>query len=742
MKAKPKAARAAASILLISLFALASISAGGFAAPNSPSIFSSFVSFVSGFFPITGYITPGPGPGGGLAQYYQLTVSVSGIGKVTTTGIDCGGSWWTDCFESYLASSGASVTLTATAKGGSTFTGWSGACSGANPTCTITMNSAKTVTATFTGGTTKFLTVTKAGTGTGTVTSEGIAGIDCGADCTENYPTNEQITLTATQSPDSTFSIWSGACGPTDCTVNLNADKTATVVFTSKSVIVTAAHSPASPAAGQLVTFTASSGDIYSPGIKEIRIYVDSSVTPSKICSFASPTAGTATCTYQTSALASGSHTYFATAKNANDLSGTSGANTVIVGAAYALTVSKSGTGIGTITSSPAGINCGTDCAESYASGASVTLTASPAGGSTFGGWSGACTGTGACTVSMTAVKSVAATFSIVEIQLPGGLPTQSLSISKTGTGTVTSSPAGIDCGTDCSESFNAGSSVILTAAPSAGYAFSSWSGVCSGTSATCTVTMDSAGTLPPKGATASFAPAVAVNTPITVYGVGETVSIIAIGTLPKLKQIAIYVDGALAKTCNNPVASLPLYPLPFCIYSTSYPAKGIHSFYATATDQNDIVGRDPATLIKGFSVFTKFGLTLTKSGVGGGTVTSSPAGVNCGAGCTSQSFSFIEGRKVNLTAVPDDDSDFEKWTSGDCALTTAQSLNPICTVTMASAKTTDAKFIETKTCKQAIVFSLSKTKVRPGEQVTPTVTFEKAALICGNAVVKFFRGE
>jgi hypothetical protein len=63
------------------------------------------------------------------------------------------------------------------------------------------------------------------------------------------------------------------------------------------------------------------------------------------------------------------------------------------------------------VTSSPAGISCGSDCSESYTSGTSVTLTAAAAGGSTFAGWSGACSGTGTCVLSMTAARSVTATF-------------------------------------------------------------------------------------------------------------------------------------------------------------------------------------------------------------------------------------------------------------------------------------------------------------------------------------------
>ncbi len=77
----------------------------------------------------------------------------------------------------------------------------------------------------------------------------------------------------------------------------------------------------------------------------------------------------------------------------------------------YTLTVTKAGTGSGTVTSSPSGINCGSTCGAGYAIGTSVTLTGTAASGSTFGGWSGACSGTGACTVPMTAARSVTATF-------------------------------------------------------------------------------------------------------------------------------------------------------------------------------------------------------------------------------------------------------------------------------------------------------------------------------------------
>jgi hypothetical protein len=82
------------------------------------------------------------------------------------------------------------------------------------------------------------------------------------------------------------------------------------------------------------------------------------------------------------------------------------------IAAGSTLTVTRTGTAAtkGTITSSPAGINCGSTCSAVFAAGRSVTLTVKTTGTAFFAGWSGACTGTGACTVTMDASKSVTAT--------------------------------------------------------------------------------------------------------------------------------------------------------------------------------------------------------------------------------------------------------------------------------------------------------------------------------------------
>jgi hypothetical protein len=78
------------------------------------------------------------------------------------------------------------------------------------------------------------------------------------------------------------------------------------------------------------------------------------------------------------------------------------------------LNVSKSGTGSGIVSSVPAGIDCGTICSHGFVQGTAVALTATPAAGSTFTGWAGACTGTATCNVAMDAGTSVSATFALV----------------------------------------------------------------------------------------------------------------------------------------------------------------------------------------------------------------------------------------------------------------------------------------------------------------------------------------
>lgn len=155
------------------------------------------------------------------------------------------------------------------------------------------------------------------------------------------------------------------------------------------------------------------------------------------------------------------------------------------------LTVEREGDGRGRVLSTPAGIACGTDCTEQFPEGASVTLTATPRKGNAFTGWSGdACSGTDpTCTVTLTADIRVTATFQ----------PIYDVAVTKKGRGNgrVRSAPAGIACGTDCTEGFVGGTTVTLTAKPGKRSTFKGWSGdACTGTSRTCTFTVSEATTV------------------------------------------------------------------------------------------------------------------------------------------------------------------------------------------------------------------------------------------------------
>jgi Tol biopolymer transport system component len=212
---------------------------------------------------------------------------------------------------------------------------------------------------------------------------------------------------------------------------------------------------------------------------------------------------------------------------------GAAGQSNVFVAAApsvttpvFTLSVTRAGSGTGTVTSQVPGIVCGGDCAEGYPAGAVVILSAAAADGSIFAGWSGAgCGGTGICQVIVTADLAVTATFSSIGNQV-------ALMVLKTGggTGTVSSQPAGIDCGAGCpglSAAFASGAQVTLSAVPAAGHVFGGFSGGgCSGTDP-CVVTLAGSTTVvaffAPPGQPVIVAPidgtrfALSAPTPVTV---------------------------------------------------------------------------------------------------------------------------------------------------------------------------------------------------------------------------------
>ncbi len=167
--------------------------------------------------------------------------------------------------------------------------------------------------------------------------------------------------------------------------------------------------------------------------------------------------------------------------------SGGDGGGTPPPPSSFALTVSV--TGNGSLSTASGSINCGTSCSTTVATNTAVTLTATPAAGSVLQLWGGACAGTSgnSCTVTVTQATAASATF------VAQGSTTFPLAVTVSGSGRVGSQPVGIDCGSTCSASYAASTSVVLTATPGQGQVFQAWSGACSGSSPTCTVAMSAA---------------------------------------------------------------------------------------------------------------------------------------------------------------------------------------------------------------------------------------------------------
>lgn len=166
------------------------------------------------------------------------------------------------------------------------------------------------------------------------------------------------------------------------------------------------------------------------------------------------------------------------------------------VPAFYELAIEKTGGGSGMVTASnPSGtIECGSTCSSEFEEETEVVLTEVADSGSTFTGWTG-CEfepSPSECQVSLDKTTTVRAHFA----------EAFTLTINKTGSGSVTSTPAGIDCGATCSGSFLEGTSVTLTANPLA-HNKVSWEGCAAQPAADkCEVTLDSS-----KTVSATFAP-------------------------------------------------------------------------------------------------------------------------------------------------------------------------------------------------------------------------------------------
>jgi hypothetical protein len=308
------------------------------------------------------------------------------------------------------------------------------------------------------------------------------------------------------------------------------------------------------------------------------------------------------------------------------------------------LTIKTAGEGSGTVTANAglgSGANCGTTCVESYTPGSQVTLTATPDVGSTFGGWSGS-----GCSESFTINNSMTCT---ATFNSSAPLPSEyRLTVGVNGSGkgkVVTKNPTGIDDCTigTCSNYFPRGKTVILSANAAAASVFSNWSGACSGTEPTTTVTMDA-----DKSCTANF----------------DSSSITYTLTLSKQGEGLVTSDPEGIQ-CGNTCAKD--YPIGTVVKLTATLAGQSNSFsWAGDDDCHDgevILTTDVSCEI----IFTEPQrpiLHIDKNGDGNGTVTDNN-NLNCGTTCTQ---TYPLGSTVELTAIADPDSDFAGWTGENCA--------------------------------------------------------------------------
>jgi hypothetical protein len=584
-----------------------------------------------------------------------LTVTKSGTGTGTVdtapAGISCGST----CSATYTG--GTTVSLSATPATGATFTGWSGACTGTSG-CALVLDADKSATATF-ALPTYALTVTKAGTGTGTVTSSP-TGITCGSTCSASYNSGTSVTLTATPATGSTFTGWSGACtGTGTCSVSMTAVRSVAATFTLPTYALTVSKagtgsgtvtsSPAGITCGSTCSASYTSGTSVT--------LTAAAATGSTFSGWSGACTGTGTCVVPMTAAQSVTASFAPTT--------------------YALTVSKSGTGTGTVTSSPTGITCGSTCSASYNSGTSVTLTATPATGSTFTGWSGAgCSGTGSCTVTLIAPTTLTASFTppdttppAVSITTPTTTATYSTATSPLTLGGTASDNVGVTQVSWANDRGGSGTASGTTSWSVSGLALQSGANVLSVTA------RDAAGNTRAATLTVTYTPPITYNAlNVSVSGSGNVIS------TPSGIDCGIACSAAFGANTTVNLTATPATGFTFTGWS-----GGGCSGAGICTVTMDAAKTVTATFAAAAPTST-YTLTVSKIGNGTGRVISAPAGLDCVTNCNA---AFGANTSVMLTANPGTGSTFTGW-GGACAGT-----GP-CTLTMTQAKSVTATYRKT----------------------------------------------
>lgn len=376
-----------------------------------------------------------------------------------------------DCAASCINvfAKGTSVTLTANPAGSSAFSGWSGACSGVGP-CTLTLSEGTTVTASFSSQQVP-LTFSTSGTGRGAasfITAQGRTG--CSADCIMRFDPGSVVTVIPQPEEDSLFEKWSGACAGTPwCNVTMNGPRDLIATFTTFNGTELPLRFEKKGTGdgyvlflpiGNVATCDGECVNSYRPG-REVFIYPYPGAR-SVFTGWSGACSGTATpCSV--------------TMSEARQVGAT------FIDGAIPLTYTAAGSGSGTVRFSPPGSleACATGCVNHYNQASTVTLTAAPGADTIFGGWSGACSGTGACTVTMNEARSVAAVF----VGRGGGVALN-YSTSGTGSGVVAFSPNGgsATCAANCANVYMPGTRIKLSVAQlGARSAFAGWTGACRG---------------------------------------------------------------------------------------------------------------------------------------------------------------------------------------------------------------------------------------------------------------------
>jgi len=358
-------------------------------------------------------------------------------------------------------------------------------------------------------------------------------------------------------------------------------------------------------------------------------------------------------------------------------------------GGPYNLSVTKSGTGTGMVKNADGTIHCGTYCSFAFSALTVVTLTATPAAvDSYFAGWTGDCSGTSTCVVTMDAAKSVNAIFT-----------SNPLAVTKSGTGTgrVQNADGTIYCGTYCSSGVAPATVVTLTASPAAGSFFTGWDYGSCGASLTCAVTMPASGGLTVD---ASFG----VNPALTVTKLGDGAG--------KVKNAAGTIYCGIYCSYAFPVATVVTLTASPAV--GSYFAGWIGDCIGTSTC---VVTMDAAKSVN--AIFNSNPLTVTKDGTGTGKVKNADGTIHCGLYCV---FGFAPTTVVTLTAVPAAGSFFTGWDYGSCGASLT------CAVTMPAfgGQPITATFSATP---PVVTYALSATKSGDG---TGRVQNAAGTIYCG----------